>query len=63
MGSVGHQTTSSYGSPEAIRSVVKERIATLGRAGLILSPAYDIDEPDIPRRNVAAFLQAARDYG
>jgi uroporphyrinogen decarboxylase len=62
-GTVGHQTTFSYGTPEAIRREVKQRIATLGRAGLILSPAYDIDEPDSPWRNVAAFLQAVRDYG
>lgn len=38
-------------------------IATLGRAGLILCPAYDIDEPDVPWENVAAFLQAAADFG
>jgi len=62
-GTVGHQTTFSFGTPEGIRREVKERIDTLGRAGLILSPAYDIDEPDIPRQNIAAFLQAVREYG
>ncbi len=39
------------------------RVETLGRAGLILCPAYDIDEPDIPRENIAAFLDAVRQYG
>jgi uroporphyrinogen decarboxylase len=62
-GTVGHQTTFSFATPDEIRQEVKHRIETLGRAGLILSPAYDIDEPDIPRENVIAFLDAARTYG
>jgi uroporphyrinogen decarboxylase len=60
---VGHQTTFSFATPDEIRQEVKHRIETLGRAGLILSPAYDIDEPDIPRENVIAFLDAAETYG
>jgi hypothetical protein len=36
---------------------------TLGRSGLILCPAYDIDESDIPWKNIAAFLDAAKQYG
>jgi len=62
-GTVGHQTTFSYATPEAIRREIEQRIQTLGRAGLILCPAYDMGEPDIPWRNVAAFLEAVRDYG
>jgi uroporphyrinogen decarboxylase len=62
-GTVGRQTTFAYGTPDEIRREVRQRIDTLGRAGLVLCPAYDIDEPDIPWRNVAAFLKAARDYG
>jgi uroporphyrinogen decarboxylase len=62
-GTVGHQTTFSFGTPQEIEREVRERIATLGRAGLILCPAYDIDEPDIPWENVAAFLEAVRRYG
>jgi uroporphyrinogen decarboxylase len=60
-GTVGRQTTFSFARPEEIAAEVRERIATLGRAGLILAPAYDIDEPDIPWANVAAFLSAVRD--
>ncbi len=59
-GTVGRQTTFSFGSPEEIRREVQLRIETLGRAGLVLCPAYDIDEPDIPWRNIAAFLEAVR---
>ena len=62
-GTVGHQTTFSFARPEEIRREVKERVETLGRAGLILSPAYDIDEPDIPWRNIIAFLEAVRRFG
>lgn len=62
-GTVGRQTTFSFASPAEIRQEVKERIETLGRAGLILCPAYDIDEPDVPWANIAAFLAAARAYG
>ncbi len=62
-GGVGWQTTFSFGTPAAIRAEVRERIEALGRAGLILCPAYDIGEPDIPWANVAAFLEAVHEYG
>jgi len=62
-GTIGRQTTFSFATPDEIREEVRERIATLGRAGLVLCPAYDIDEPDVPWENVAAFLQAAADFG
>jgi uroporphyrinogen decarboxylase len=62
-GTVGYQTTFSFASPDDIRREVKERVETLGRAGLILCPAYDIDEPDIPWQNVNAFLEAVRQFG
>jgi uroporphyrinogen decarboxylase len=62
-GTVGHQTTFSFAGPDDIRKEVKHRIETVGRAGLILCPAYDIDEPDIPWENIAAFLEAVKAYG
>jgi uroporphyrinogen decarboxylase len=62
-GTIGRQTTFSFATPEQIRQEVRERITSLGRAGLVLCPAYDIDEPDVPWANVAAFLQAAADFG
>ena len=57
-GTVGRQTTFSFATPNEIRAEVRMRVETLGRAGLVLCPAYDIDEPDIPWANVAAFLEA-----
>lgn len=62
-GTVGYQTTFSFGTPEDIHLEVKKRVDTLGRAGLVLCPAYDIDEPDIPWQNIAAFLEAVQRYG
>lgn len=62
-GTVGRQTTFSFAGPDEIRQEVKLRIETLGRAGLILCPAYDIGEPDIPAANIAAFLDAVKTYG
>lgn len=62
-GTVGRQTTFSFARPEEIREEVRQRIETLGPAGLILCPAYDIDEPDVPRENIIAFLEAAEAYG
>ena len=62
-GTVGRQTTFGWSTPAEIDREVKTRIDTLGRAGLVLSPAYDIDEPDVSRENLAAFLRAVRVYG
>jgi uroporphyrinogen decarboxylase len=62
-GTVGHQGTFSHNTPHQIRQEVKHRIDTLGRAGLVLCPAYDIGEPDIPWANIAAFLDAVEMYG
>jgi uroporphyrinogen decarboxylase len=62
-GTVGRQTTFAFATPDEIRNEVRTRIAELGRAGLVLCPAYDIDEPDIPWANVAAFLEAGAAYG
>jgi hypothetical protein len=62
-GTVGHQNTFQWGTPDDIRREVKQRVETLGRAGLVLCPAYDLDETDVFRRNVAAFLEAAMAYG
>lgn len=62
-GTVGRQATFATGSPSDIQSEVRTRIEELGRSGLILSPAYDVDEPDIPWENVAAFLDAGVRWG
>ncbi len=62
-GAVGRQNLFGRGTREEIRREVRERIETLGRAGLVLCPAYDVDTPDIPWENVEAFLEAVQEYG
>ena len=62
-GTLGRQGTFSFAHPEEIRLEVRTRIETLGRAGLVLCPAYDIDEPDVPWANVTAFLEASEPFG
>ena len=62
-GTVGTHAALAYGTPEAIRREVRERVETLGRAGLVLAPAYDVDEPDVPWENLRAFLEAAEEFG
>jgi uroporphyrinogen decarboxylase len=57
-GTVGRQTSFAFADPAEIRHEVRERIETLGPAGLVLAPAYDIDEPDVPWATIAAFLEA-----
>ena len=59
-GTVGTQTAFAFGTPGSIRDEVHTRVRELGRAGLVLCPAYDIDEPDIPWANIRAFLDAGR---
>jgi hypothetical protein len=62
-GTVGTQSAFARAKPAEIRQEVARRIRELGPRGLILSPAYDIDTPEISKENVAAFLAAAREYG
>jgi len=62
-GTIGKHATFAYATPEAIRREVRERVETLGRSGLVLCPAYDADEPDIPWENLRAFLAAADEFG
>lgn len=57
-GAVGTARLWDEGTPDEVRAEVDLRINTLGRAGLLLSPAYDIDFA--PRANVAAFVEAVR---
>ena len=58
-GTVGSHAAFAYGTPGAIRREVRQRVRDLGRAGLVLCPAYDVDELGIPWENVRAFLEAA----
>ncbi len=64
-GTVGTPTRWAWGTPEAIRAEVRERIETVGRGGgLIIAPAYDLEpEEGIPWRNIVAFFEAVEELG
>jgi uroporphyrinogen decarboxylase len=58
-GTVGTQAFWPYARPEEVAAEVRTRLKTLGPRGLVLAPAYDVDEPDVPWSNLRAFLEAA----
>ncbi len=60
-GTVGAAWAWDQGTPAEMRVEVKARIEQLGRAGLLLCPAYDLDFS--PRENVLAFVGAVREFG
>jgi len=60
-GTVGAAALWDHGTPAQIRAEVRSRIETLGPAGLLLSPAYDLDYA--PFENIAAFVDAVREFG
>ena len=60
-GAVGTAAAWDHGTPEQIRAEVKHRIETLGPAGLLLCPAYDLDYA--PFANIAAFVAAVKEHG
>ena len=49
--------------PATWREFFKPRLAAIIDGARGVAPAYDIDEPDVPPENVAAFLKAVRAYG
>ena len=60
-GTVGTAALWDHGTPNQIRTEVRQRIETLGPGGLLLSPAYDLDYA--PFANVAAFVDAVAEFG
>ncbi len=60
-GTIGTAWAWDCGSPAQMREEVRTRIESLGRAGLLLCPAYDLDFT--PRENVTAFVEAVREFG
>jgi uroporphyrinogen decarboxylase len=60
-GTVGSAWLWDRGTPDQVRAEVRRRIAELGPAGLLLSPAYDVDFT--PFHNLVAFVEAVDEYG
>ncbi len=60
-GTVGSAWLWDRGTPADVRAEVKARVETLGPAGLLLCPAYDLDFASF--ENIVAFVEAARQFG
>lgn len=60
---MGTQTAFASWRLADIRREVALRIETLGRARLVLAPAYDVDTPEIVSANLVEFVRAARELG
>jgi len=62
-GTIGTQTTLPFCTPDEVRKVVKERIETVGKGGgLFIGPSHTL-EPEVPWKNVVAFVEAVEEYG
>lgn len=58
-GTIGTQSTMPWGSPEEVRSVIRQRKKDIGYdGGLILSPTHVL-EPEVPLENIRAFIDEA----
>jgi hypothetical protein len=60
-GTIGTAWAWDCGGPDQIRKEVEARIESLGRRGLLVCPAYDLDFS--PRETVEAFIGAVRECG
>jgi uroporphyrinogen decarboxylase len=62
-GTIGTQTTMPFGTPEDVRTAIREQIESTGQGGgLLLAPTHVI-EPDVPWENVMAFFESIEEYG
>ena len=63
MGTVGVQSTLSFGTPQDVKDTIREQIEVMGQnGGFFLKPANAV-LPDVPWENIVAFFEAADEYG
>jgi len=62
-GTMSIQQTMPFGTPDEVRSEVKERIETVGKGGgLVIAPTHVL-APEVPIENIAAFVESAKEHG
>ncbi|MBI4560087.1 MAG: hypothetical protein HY706_21040 [Candidatus Hydrogenedentes bacterium] len=62
-GTVGTQSTMPFGTPEEVRTTVRDRIRIVGKnGGLVIAPTHVL-EPEVPWKNILAFIDAVEEYG
>jgi uroporphyrinogen decarboxylase len=60
-GGVGTQTVMPFGTPEEVRACVQRLFQTAGRGGgLVCAPSHVL-EPEVPWKNVEAFVAACQE--
>ncbi len=62
-GCVGTQTTMPFGTPDDVRQVVRDLMATVGEGGGLLIAPTHVLEPDVPWENIMALFEAVEEYG
>ncbi|MBR6762988.1 MAG: hypothetical protein IKM13_04475 [Clostridia bacterium] len=61
-GTIGTQSTMPFGTPEEVRREVFRNLEIAGdRGGLFVAPTHLL-EPEVPVENVAAYIQACKDF-
>jgi len=62
-GTIGTQSTFPLGTPDEMRAVIFRNLdLTDGGKGLYIAPTHLL-EPDVPWENIAAYVDACREYG
>jgi uroporphyrinogen decarboxylase len=61
-GTIGTQTTMPFGTPEEVKRIVQERIATVGKGGgLVLGPTHAL-QPDVPWENIVTLFETIKNW-
>jgi len=61
-GTIGTQTTMPFGTPEDVHREVFRNLEIAGnKGGLLVAPTHML-EPEVPVENVAAYIQACKDF-
>lgn len=61
-GTIGTQSVMPFGTPDDVRRAVFENLDIAGdHGGLLVCPTH-ILEPEVPPENIAAYIQACKDY-
>jgi uroporphyrinogen-III decarboxylase len=61
-GGVDTQSVLPFGSPEEVRSMVRQRMRTFGAGGGFIFSAIHNIQAGIPGENLVALFEAAKDY-
>ncbi len=61
-GSLGTQTTMPYATPQEVKDTVRRNLDAAGQQGSLLCCPTHMLEPEVPWKNIEAYVEACRDY-